>query len=614
MRVMLALGVVMTAMMGALADGLELRDDGTRWTVRGEAIEAVIDHETNYVRSLRLPDGPELMAEGGGYWDIVYDCEARGLTGQYSRFGHHVPARAEVLRADDGLVHLCVRTDPERQDRGNVFHAPLVQEMHYVFERGLPGLYLFVVMRHRPEQADLTIVQARHVLRCRHEVFDGYQVSAERFGALAPWDELQQAQTIGDATVRLADGRIFTKYKLSHAQAEGPAWGLLSSGSGLGLWCIEASPEYRTGGPTKQDLAVQDDVLLLNEPLNGHCMGALTGQAISGAWQKVYGPWLYYVNGAASQPALWGDAMARADLEHERWPYAWCAETLGEEIYPLARGVVSGRILTADGEPAAGAWAILGGADPNWQAQSDGYRFWARCGADGRFRLSAVRPGEYTLYAWREGNPLEARRDGVAVAAGQTTDLEVLSLPAWGEDILWQIGEPDRTAREFRRGDDFRAWNILRFYPQDFPDDITFTVGASDERADWNIAQPGPSPLDGGGRKQHPWAVIFELDAPTDAVLTLGVADASYHPPAGIVMQVNGVAREEFWLEPGDSAAYRSGASGHYEVRDVPIPASLLRAGVNRIELTLPHLGSWAMYDFVALRRAGETAYGGDAR
>ncbi len=598
------IGVALLLPITACAACADLRaerlDDA--WSIDSGAIRCVID-DRNYVRSLTLPDGRELMAEGGGYWDLVtlpIDSEERN--GNYCRFGHHLPAIPRMIRCDDELVHLALVTDETGRDPDNRLHAPLQMEMHYVFTPDLPGFYFFAVLRHSDALPDLVLHQTRHLMRCNPELFTHWRLSEHRAGEMAPWEQFQQAETIADATAQLPDGRIVTKYQMLRPLSDGPVYGITGDGGSLGLWIIEPGQDYHTGGPMKQNLTVQNGALLLNEPTNGHAVGPDTLMPIEGDWGRVYGPWLYLATTGASADEQWQDALARAEVERAAWPYAWCAEAVGEELYPLQRGSVEGRLISGDGEAAAGAWAVLGRPGEDWQSDSDGSRYWARAEDDGRFRIEGIRPAAYELFAWRAGVPGEARAEGVSVEAGAMVTVADLTLPAWGADVIWQVGEADRTAREFRRGDDFRQWNILRFYPDDFLEDVRFVVGESSVYSDWNIAQPGPTVLEDGARVQHPWTVEFSLVRSTDATLTLGIADSSYHPPAGIVVSVNGQELPELALEPGDSAAYRCAAWGRYQVHDVELPVGSLREGVNTITLNLPHRGSWAMYDFVALR------------
>jgi hypothetical protein len=54
-------------------------------------------------------------------------------------------------------------------------------------------------------------------------------------------------------------------------------------------------------------------------------------------------------------------------------------------------------------------------------------------------------------------------------------------------------------------------------------------------------------------------------------------------------------------LEPGDSALWRLGIYGRYQVRKLEIPARLLTAGENELSLRVPSSRAWLMYDFLRL-------------
>ena len=41
---------------------------------------------------------------------------------------------------------------------------------------------------------------------------------------------------------------------------------------------------------------------------------------------------------------------------------------------------------------------------------------------------------------------------------------------------LWHIGTLDRTATEFRDGNNARDFQMFKRYPKEFPDDVTFTI------------------------------------------------------------------------------------------------------------------------------------------
>jgi hypothetical protein len=107
---------------------------------------------------------------------------------------------------------------------------------------------------------------------------------------------------------------------------------------------------------------------------------------------------------------------------------------------------------------------------------------------------------------------------------------------------LWQIGTLDRTAKEFRHGDEYRQWGLWMKYPQEFPNDVNFIIGKSRERADLRL---------------------------------------------------------EF-----DNAMIRAGIHGQYTEEDVPFDAALLKLGENKITLEQHRGGNNlfnVMYDCVRL-------------
>ena len=166
-------------------------------------------------------------------------------------------------------------------------------------------------------------------------------------------------------------------------------------------------------------------------------------------WEKIYGPWMLYVNSNAAPDALWADAKKQVATLRSAWPFAW----MRHPLYPLenGRGTVTGQLRLSDPQmpdaSAAGAWVGLAMPQPDWQKQANGHQFWARADKDGRFTIPHVLPGDYTLYAFTSGVMDEFRRDGVKVSAGKRVELGALDWqPVRHGRQLWQIGVPDRTA------------------------------------------------------------------------------------------------------------------------------------------------------------------------
>lgn len=92
-----AVAWALLAASAALAGPVELTDGGDHWRITNGRIELTIEKARNYLTSLRPAGGPELLIEGGGYWDL-------NANGTYSRFGHHIPVLAEVMRHSPQLV------------------------------------------------------------------------------------------------------------------------------------------------------------------------------------------------------------------------------------------------------------------------------------------------------------------------------------------------------------------------------------------------------------------------------------------------------------------------------------------------------------------------------
>jgi rhamnogalacturonan endolyase len=178
---------------------------------------------------------------------------------------------------------------------------------------------------------------------------------------------------------------------------------------------------------------------------------------------------------------------------------------------------------------------------------------------------------------------------------------------------LWQIGTPNRTSVEFRRGVEFRQWGTSRFFAADFPDGVVYRIGSSGP-ADWNYIQF--QRID--GVVQAPWRILFDVDRPVrpGATVTLTIALAAWAmdtaraippEPSNLTIHVNDAAF--VWtFEPDETrgATYRSGCGGRTFRRAFTFDAALLRRTGNEIVLhvnenTAPELGNELAYDALKL-------------
>jgi rhamnogalacturonan endolyase len=151
---------------------------------------------------------------------------------------------------------------------------------------------------------------------------------------------------------------------------------------------------------------------------------------------------------------------------------------------------------------------------------------------------------------------------------------------------IWQIGTADRSPHEFKDGENYRHYENFTRYAKEFLDDVTFTIGKSKEKEDWNFAQWAVY------NKNPYWTIRFDEQQPPSGQATLTIGFASTIPPRGnrtnLQVKVNGQDVEIIHLAKSGMAGYRSGNQDSvYSVVYVRFDASLLKKGTN--ETTLGH-------------------------
>jgi rhamnogalacturonan endolyase len=472
-------------------------------------------------------------------------------------------------------------------------------ELHYVLLAGERALRMFAVFRHPAAYPAAGFGQSRFVVRLRDDLFDTIAVDADRFRELPPNNT--PTETLGPKeSMRFTEGpwkdQITDKYHYFTDAGDHFFHGWAGSKSRLGCWIVYGSTEDANGGPTRQHNTAHWGRILLKILTCGHYGAPGVNVPAGESWEKLYGPWMLYLNADAPPATLRDDAARQAASERFAFPSAW----LVHPAFPPAaeRGSVSGKLILTDPQSpqqtASGAWVglVAPAPAPDWQQQSLGYQSWTHADSDGRFTLPAVRPGRYTLHAFTAGVLDEFQRADIEVTASGALDLGDLPwTPVRHGRPLWQIGTPDRSAREFRHGDDHRRWGLWLEYPKDFPDDVTFTIGQSDPRRDWNFAQvtrPGP---DGKTYIGTTWRVIFDvpdasIDAPapagTEAVLRFAFAGAHN---AGLRVRLDDHELGQRQRFGNDNAVARAGIHGQYSTWDLRFSAALLTPGRHTLSL-----------------------------
>ncbi len=505
---------------------------------------------------------------------------------------------------------------------------PCEVEMRYTLARNERTLYVTSVWRHGPGMKGFYVGEARHAMKLNSAVFDYLAVDEKRHGPMpsgADWDRasplnLKEARRI--TTGPLA-GRVEHKYGYSAMIAETPAYGWVSTQKRCGVWLINPSAEYLAGGPTKMELTGHLDVnregtpVLLNMWHGSHYGGSSLNIANDEKWSKVIGPFAVHCNAGKEPEALWRDGRDYAAEAATAWPVAWLK--LPEYLPATERAPATGRMIISSAAAPVGRLRIGLAADPyqsnsrrgrdlvDWQRNSRDYQFWTTASSEGTFKLDSVRPGRYTLYAFAEGVPGEFSQGGFNIVAGQPLDCGTLTwAPERGRRILWQIGVADRSAGEFRRGNEAGTWGLYYQFAKDFPQSVNYTVGTSDWAKDWNYAHCGIASPGRRGASPTTWRVHFDLSEVPTAPVSLRLGIAGNRSPEGVVIGLNNQPAGRTGPMPDTAVMHRDAVRGRWFERSIPLPHSLLRTGKNTLTLTVP-LDSWAegvLYDFVRLEAA----------
>jgi rhamnogalacturonan endolyase len=423
------------------------------------------------------------------------------------------------------------------------------------------------------------------------------------------------------------------KYDYSADFGETETWGWVSTTKNRGIWMTIPSLEYYPGGPMKRELMCHSAPVILNMFGGTHYGMGGDGAVASGEkWEKIYGPFLIYCNkvpaGTANVPkTLWADAKAQTKLERAKWPYSWFSDST--YLKANKRGTIKGKLVISDptvpSSSAANMWigvtipqsSTTGTTD--FQLWSKNYQFWVKTDSVGDFTISNVIPGVYNMYAFGPGAAGQMTKKGYAtVTAGNTTDLgSVVWVPTRIAPTVWEIGIPDRSAKEFKHGDDYWVggaypdpnWAKFMNYTTEFPTGVNYTVGQSNWSTDWNYAQPYN--VVGTAQTVAPeWKVNFKLTSkPTvGSQSAVYVAVASQYLSA-LIVKVNGVNVSSpntgnYFSNPSD-ALIRMGIHGAFADMRVTFLSSLLNAGDNVISFTQRKSGGDFQYDYLRLESPG---------
>lgn len=463
----------------------------------------------------------------------------------------------------------------------------------FILRKGESGVYTYVIVSgnsaHYGSSGVGDIKETRVCTRLASDFLDGY-VDAVMQGKIPSNDEMTVAEktenTIQDATYRMADGSIYTKYNWAQFIDDDDFHGLMNGK--VGVWNIPVSYEWLNGGPMRQELTVHatSKSPITIQMLQGEHIGA-SAQKYPDNTKQIFGPFFIYVNTGADRDAMIADAAAKAAELKAQWPFKW----FENECYPLDRATVSGKINVTTGQSADQIKVVL--AEPGQELMTQGgkYIYWSKTDENGNFEIKNVRKGEYSLYAYATKGTItdELEYKNVNVNAEAVNLGTIEWAPETFTHLLWNIGENNRKADGFNRSDEPRSYEARDGHPAT----LTYTIGTSSPATDWYNAQT----------TNGTWTVLFNLDKTYDgdAKFTASIAGVSNTPK--VTVKLNGVQLTSWSLTDDGSLRRSATLAGRHRVRSVNFPASRLVAGENKLELVASNCksGSGILYDCIKM-------------
>ncbi|HEY4382089.1 MAG TPA: polysaccharide lyase family protein [Acidobacteriaceae bacterium] len=633
------------------ADKVTVTDDGNAYVLSNGIVVARIEKKSGDIVSYKYK-GTEITGHLDSYPPGITPGRETGYW-SHDGVGPDTTAKISIDPASNGgqmaEVEIKAISHGQAMSPGAPGNAKVYADIdiHWALARGDSGVYTYMQLEHQPDYPSTIMSEARFCMKLA-DFFDWMAIGPK-------WDKPYPKAGPGEAHE--------DKYDFTADQFDSRAYGWSSSTKNIGLWLINPTVEYLSGGPTKVEFLGHRDTnsvqapIVLNYWRSSHYGGAVVNYDQGEHWDKVVGPFMLYVNSGGDHEALYKDAVARMNVETQKWPYEW----VNGVDYPKKgeRVTVSGHLVIKDPQvkgkvaniligltapaytiqipartiqprpavrpPATGAAPapLAPAAAPqvipaststiDWQTDAKHYEFWVRVDAGGNFSIPNVRPGTYTMHAIANGVLGEYTRTGVTVEAGKALNLgNVDWTPVRYGRQIWEIGIPNRTGEEFAGGKDYSHDGTFLTYATQFPNDVTYTIGKSDYAKDWFFeqvphnenpnAKPAPYNMGTGQGRATPWTINFDMPKASTgkAHLRLGLASTSLRQ---FDVEVNGQHVATVDHLATDGAISSNGIHGVWSERDVPFDASLLKPGANSIRLVVPAASMTAgiIYDYLRL-------------
>jgi rhamnogalacturonan endolyase len=342
------------------AADVSISENTSSYTLENGIVRAQVSKRSGDLISIQYKS-LELLETGpgrvGGYWS--HDTSRGQRTAQ-------ITIDPKKNRGDRGEVSIKGTAGGRQMGNGPGGSIIADIEIRYAMGRSDSGVYTYSIFSHPTNYPATSLGEARFCAKLNDAIFDWMTVDADRnmqvitvydwnHGAVMNMKEARRMRS------GLYKGEVEHKYDYSANQFETLAWGWSSSEKHVGIWFVNPTIEYLSGGPTKFELSAHRDATfgtnsaasgapappcLLNYWRSSHYGGSICVVNSNEMWTKVIGPFLIYCNSGRSPDAMWKDALSRSTRESKAWPYDW----VNGVDYPhrFDRATVNGQLVLND--------------------------------------------------------------------------------------------------------------------------------------------------------------------------------------------------------------------------------------------------------------------------
>ena len=230
-------------------------DNGRTWTLDNGIVKATINKRNGNMTSL-VYHGIDTMG-GGGYWEQTPQGApqlTQTVTIDPAKNGGE---RAEV--AVKGVTGGTVMLTPGAPGGGTYCDI----EVRYALGRGDSGIYAYAIFSHPAAYGAMGVGESRYITKLNHD-FNWISVDADRNMLECTPQDWGAGVVIHAKEQRILSTGLYKnsvehKYSYNAVQYKIPAYGWSSTKDHIGVWFINPTIEYLSGGASKLELVCHFD-------------------------------------------------------------------------------------------------------------------------------------------------------------------------------------------------------------------------------------------------------------------------------------------------------------------------------------------------------------------